>query len=385
MDKENSRQQQEKISSPEIIDAVGRSWIAGLTWRSFASYPTLSERREDAQALSAEWVVLRQSFDVIQAGFCPALKNKNPRKLYSLAAAVAEEYQQPWCGIFKLNEKLWWYVAVRDGQAILPDGDVVGSHAKVRAIQKHHESYGDWNIHDGVLEDLFPLLEFSKKNLRMGRVKSVEPMPIWKVFASSVFVFIVVAIGIALYFEHKHQVHNAAQRAVQDVIFDNAPLRKTAAPNNWIQNCLLIIESSPISKNGWLADKVSCSNNQANIIWERLDSATVLTRPVGVLSKDGNQVIQIQYFKNMDEGSDAIKSYILEDNDLYSILQAIGVQVKIGNPVYDPEGAFEVQTVSFILPFAPLNVDLNKVSGLRISMLDWTESGWMIQGKLYGK
>lgn len=385
MGKENLKQLADPAGSPEIVSAVGRSWIAGLTWRSFANYPTLSERREDAQALASEWMVFRHSFDIIQAGFCPALKDKSPKKLYSLAAAVAEEYPQPWCGIFKLNEKSWWYIAVRDGQAILPDGDVVGNHAKVRAVQKQHESYGDWNVHDGTLEDLLPLLEFSKKNLKMGKVKSVEPVPIWKILAF-ILIFIVLVVGAAsAYIEHEHQLHKAAQQAVKDVMFNNSPLKMTPSPNNWVRNCLLIVESLPISQNGWLADKISCSGNQADIVWERLDSTTVLSRPFGMLSKDGNQVVQVRYFQNIIQGQDVIKNYTLEDNTLYSILQPINVQVEISEPVYSPSGAFEVQTINFTLPFAPSNIDFNKVSGLRIDALDWTESGWMIQGKLYGK
>lgn len=385
MAKQNSKQLPDQTGAPEIISAVGRSWIAGLTWRSFAAYPTLSERREDAQALAAEWMVLRHSFDIIQAGFCPALKNRKPRGLYSLAAAIAEEYPQPWCGIFQLNEKSWWYIAVRDGQAILPDGDVVGSHAKVRTIQKQHESYADWNVHDGKIEDLFPLLEFSKKNLSMGKVKSVEPTPVWKALAFIFLVLIAIAGGVSLYLEHKHQVHKAAQKAFHNVMFSVSPLERTPAPDDWIQNCLSIVEPLKISENGWLASKASCSGNQATIIWERLNGATVVSRPAGVLSKDGNQVIQTQYFPSMIHGQDIIENYTLEDDALYRLMQPINVQVEIGDPIYNSGSGFEVQTVNFTLPFEPLNVDLNKVPGLRVDTLDWTESGWTIQGKLYGK
>lgn len=385
MENESSKQHPDQAGALEIVDVAGRNWIAGLVWRSFASYPTLSERREDAQALDAEWIILRQSSEIIQAGFCSSIKNRNPKKLYSLAAAVAEEYQQPWCGVFKLNEKSWWYIAVRDGQAILPDGDVVGSHAKVRRIQKNHEYYGDWNVHEGTLEDLTPLLEFSKKNLRMGEAKSVEPTPIWKVFASIFIVLALIVGGIAIYLEHKYQVHQEAEKALHEMVLNNSPLKTTPLPNDWLESCLSIIEPLPISKNGWLADKVSCTGNQANIIWERLDSTTILSRPVGILSKDGNQVVQSQYFRGDNPGQDVIKNYNLEDDDLYRILQPIGVQAEIGNPDYGSTAGIEVQTVSFTLPFTPLNIDFDDVPGFRINALNWADSGWVVQGKLYGR
>lgn len=74
-----------------------------------------------------------------------------------------------------------------------------------------------------------------------------------------------------------------------------------------------------------------------------------------------------------------------EDAALYDLFQPIGVQAQIGNPVEDNNGGFETQFVSFTLPISPFDIDFNQVPGLRLDSLKWTESGWMLEGKLYGK
>lgn len=375
----------DNVSRAEIVNAVGRGWIAGLTWRSFASYPTLGERREDAQALGAEWVVLRESFDIIQAGFCPSITKSRPKRLYSLAAAVAEEYQQPWCGVFKLSDKSWWYIAVRDGQAVLPDGDVVGDYATVLAARRRHESYGDWNIHDGALEDLLPLLEFSKKNLHLAHVRSVEPVPVWKAVLPAVLAVIILVVGVFLYQQHERQVVRAAQQAAHKVIVNMSPLRRTPEPDDWLAACAQVLQPLPVSVNGWLASNVSCTQGEANIMWGRLEGATIATRPPGLLSEDGNKVIQIRAFGQISSGADIMRAADQEDAALYNLLQPLGVQAQISKPLVDSGGGFETQDVDFTLPVPPFDIDFNEVPGLRLESLVWTESGWTLEGKLYGK
>lgn len=375
----------DNASRAEIVNAVGRGWVAGLIWRSFANYPTLSERREDAQALGAEWVVLRESFDIIQAGFCPAVLPGKPKKLYSLAAAIAEEYQQPWCGVFKLSEKSWWYIAVRDGQAVLPDGDVVGDYATVLAARRRHEAYGDWNVYDGTLDDIKPLLEFSKKNVRLLPVRSVEPVSIWTIVTPLALAVAVIVGGGVLFMQHERQVHRAAQQAVHRIVVNISPLHRTPMPDEWLAACGSIIKSLPISTGGWLAEKVSCSGESAAILWQRLDAAALSSRPEGELSDDGNEVVQVRPLMRLPPGLDIMLSEQEEVETLFSILQSIGVQAGVGSPTRDSGGAYVSQTVNFTLPIPPFNLDFNKVPGLRFTSLTWTDSGWTLEGSLYGK
>ena len=378
------------MSRAGIIKAVGRDWVVGLTWRSFAEHPSLRERREDARALRAGWIVLRDTFDLVQAGFGSIVVDRQPKKLYSLAAAVAAEHQQPWCGIFKLSEKLWWYIAVRDGQAILPDGDIAGDYATVLEARQRHEIYGDWTSYEGTLQDLIPLLEFAKKNSKLKPLKSVEPPPFWRVMVPVFLVVIVAACAFLLYQRHERQVRIAEQKRLEALMLARQklalpPLLTMPSPNEWLTACSSVMQSLNISENGWLAVDATCVGNEATIVWQRLMTATVAARPAGELSSDGNKDIQAFSLGSLPHGSGQMLDYEAEDEALYNVLQPIDVQAAIGGPSRDPGALYVSQSVDFTLPVPPFNIDFNSVPGLRLTSLEWTQGGWVVKGVLYGK
>lgn len=377
------------MSGAEIINAVGREWVAGLVWRSFAEHPSLRERREDAQSLGADWVVMRDTLEVSQAGFCPAIGKRKPRRLYSLAASIAEEHKQPWLGMFKLSDTLWWYIAVRDGQAILPDGDVVGDYPTVLAARQRHEAYGDWNIHDGTMDDLRPLLEFSRKNVGLAPVRPVEPEPVWRGIAPISLAVLIAVGGILLYQRHERQLRQAERSTILALTHAREhnlpPLLRTPGPDEWLAACGNIFQSLPISQVGWIAVSVSCQDKNLIVIWQRMETATVAYRPEGELGDDGNRVLQTLSLGRLPAGDGTAPSYHLEDDALYRILQPINVQAVISRPTHEFGWAYVVQHVNFTLPISPFGIDFNQVPGLRITSLEWTQSGWVLSGELYGK
>ena len=377
------------MSRVEIIQAVGQDWVVGLSWRSFSERPSLRERREDARSLRADWVALRETHDVAQAGFCAEVPGRKPKRLYALAAVIAEEYKQPWMGVFKLQDNLWWYIAVRDGQAILPDGDVVGDYMTVLDVRRRHEAYGDWNVHDGTIDDLLPLLEFARKSVAPAQVKSIEPPPIWKGLLPTALAVVTLVGGGALYIHHRHQVHKAAQEAFRAVINAReqslSPLLKTPRPNIWLAACEAVLSPQRLTENGWLADKISCAGEVAIIHWQRLGNATVLSMPPGDLSDDGNGVLQEKSLGHMPSGLNTMVSYVKEDEQLFALLQPIDVKVMLGKPVRFSGHAFFTQDVSFALPISPFGIDFDQVTGLRITSLEWETTGWEIGGIIYGQ
>ena len=374
------------MSRVEIIKAVGRDWIAGLTWRSFAEQPNLRERREDARSLGADWVVLLETPDINQAGFCPGIANRNPRRLYSLAAAIAEEYQQPWRGVFQLSDELWWYIAVRDGQAILPDGDIVGTHADILEARQRHDSYNDWNVHDGGLEDLLPLLQVAKNDVRLTALQSVESVSIWRFLAPAIVIIILLVGGLSLYRHHEHLLE---QQRLQAMIRARdrtiSPLYSMPAPDEWLAACGAVVDDLPISQKGWMAINVVCSRDVVSIVWERLTGATVASRPSGRLSTDGNKVVQVRSLGRLPSGSHGVQDYEVADDMLYDILQPINVQAMISQPTRDSADIYFRQDVSFMLPISPFKMNFDKVSGLRLTSLAWTHAGWALRGTLYAK
>lgn len=377
------------MGKAEIISAVGREWVAGLVWRSFAETPSLRERREDARALGADWVALRSMLEVSQAGFCPAIGKRKPRRLYALAASIAEEYKQPWRGIFKLSETLWWYIAVRDGQAILPDGDVVGDYATILAARQRHDAYGDWTIQDGTIDDLLPLLEFSRKHMGLAPVVPVEPEPLWHVLTPISLVVLLAVGGILLYQRHERQERLAEQKTILALnrirAHNRLPLRYMPAPDEWLAACGSILQSLPVARNGWIVASVSCQGRTAIIVWDRLETATVASRPRGELAEGGNRVLQKLSLGPMRDGTGIALSYLQEDDALYRLLQPIDVQATISPPSREPDGAYVMQHVSFTLPISPFGVEFNQIPGLRMTALEWTQSGWRLRGELYGK
>lgn len=373
----------------EIIKAAGQSWVVGLSWRSFSERPSLRERREDARSLGADWVALRETNDIAQAGFCAAVSGRKPRRLYALAAAIAEEYKQPWLGVFKLQDNLWWYIAVRDGQAILPDGDIVGDYQTILEVRNRHEAYADWNVHDGTLEDLLPLLEFAQKSHELAPVKAVEPPPAWTGLLPIALGLAVIIGGILLYTHHKHHVQKVAHEDLLAITRARArllsPLAQTPTPDTWLAACKAMLAPQDVTENGWFANKLSCSGDVAVIHWQRLANATVMSMPQGDLSDDGNEVLQKKPLHYMPSGQASMVDYIKEDKKLFALLQPIGVQLSLSRATRFSGHMFFVQDVHFELPISPFNIDFDQVTGLRITSLAWTSTGWDIGGVIYGQ
>lgn len=143
-----------------ILSIVGKQWLAGMTWRSYENIPDKQDLRNDAEQLGHSWATVRIGEEAIQAGFCAPIDGmKRPKKLFSLAAMLADSREQPWLGIFKIREGLWWYIAVRDGHAVLPDGDVIGGEEEIRKARDNHAGYGDWKYFEGDIDALTTLIK----------------------------------------------------------------------------------------------------------------------------------------------------------------------------------------------------------------------------------
>lgn len=376
------------MSRPGIIKAAGREWVAGFTWRSFAHYPTKQERREDAQLLGADWVAFRTIPDVTQAGFCSQIHQRATKRLYSLAAAVAMEYPQPWQGIFQISETLWWYIAVRDGQAILPDGDVIGDYDSIIAAQARHETYNDWTVQTGTLEDLSLILEFSSKANGLSPIRTVNPQPLWKILAPFIGLALVVIVACILYQRYERQVHAAEQRALlireASMHTEISPLAALPMPNTWLAACENLMQSISVSDSGWSLANLTCYTTHAVVLWQRQKGTTLSQRPQGDISIGGNEIVQTLLLGPFPAGSTTLQPYQLEDTALYTLLQPLDVQANIGTAVYKTPGTSQ-QNVSFTLPISPFSIDFNQVSGLRLTALQWNQGGWSIQGELYGQ
>jgi len=388
-----------------IIQIDNRRWVVGMTWSSFEDVPSKAELKDDAERLNASWSCVRIGESAIQAGFCAPIDNaKRPSKLYSLAAMLADSREQPWLGIFKISEGVWWYIAVRDGHAILPDGDVIGGEDEIHTIRECHSGYTDWKYIDGDIAQLRDLIN------DVG----AKPTPIRALYESyfsllplvSTIVLLSV-IGGGGYFwwhkkqqEHERQVAMAKMRAQlaasQSVASAPSPLLSTPQPNSWLAACANIISTLPLSQNGWALDQVSCSTASVVVHWVRKDGATVAAKPTGNLTPQGDIVDQEIPLVGLERtGSDnavklpdaklALRAWAQTAGFILAMTEQAPPPLLPGakpNPDVPPPPP--QANITLDISISPFGLDLSKIPGLRLTSLSSTGTGWRLEGVLYG-
>lgn len=386
----------------EIIEVAGRRWIAGLRWRDCPPRPKMAVLREIGDELDMSWAAPRTMGSVSQAGFCRPIPGVKLTGLCSMAAAIAKAYPQPWLGVFKIAENKWFYIAVRDGHGILPRGDVIGDEDTIAKAQEEHDGYSGWEPRIGTLADLEPLLRDSRAEKRLVPVRSLEPISPWRVVLPPVVVLGVAAGGIVLWRDHEAAVRKAreaklaaerareaaAQRAI-------SPLKRTPTPTAWLAACRTAVIDLPLSVDGWALSSLSCGTHAARVVWKREPGATVLARPKGAITDQGNKVEQAIGFSPLRPGADDAAGLAASETALYGLLQRIGVQAQMSQ-VQEPHALPGARAkhgpapiprmqVGFTLPVAPWDISFRGVPGLRLSTATEVKNGWHVKGTLYGR
>lgn len=391
---------------PRIININGRQWLAGMSWCSFEDVPSREELQDDASRLHSEWCAVRIGEAAIQAGFCEPIDDiKRPAKLYSLAAMLADSREQPWLGIFKIEEGLWWYIAVRDHHAILPDGDIIGGEKEIHAARDRHSGYTDWKYIEG---DIRLLAEFMED---IGE----KPTPVKSLVSTNIpTVPIAVAAAIVLataaggyWWWHQKKVEEERERAIAmakmraqianqktPVVAPPSPLLTIPDPNSMVRACGRIILSQPLSMYGWTLGPIECNQTSVSLTWLREDGATVIKKPEGELSTDGEKVIQSIPLGLEQKGNNNAIELPREELAIRGWAQAAGIALSLNraNPPMALPGADNTNVpppipqsnIRFDLAFAPFWLDFSTIPGLRLTRVKSTAAGWSIEGALYG-
>jgi hypothetical protein len=385
-----------------IIEIDKRRWLVGMTWISFEDQPSKANLKEDAQRLHASWVCVRVGESAIQAGFCSPIRQiKRPSKLYSLAAMLADSRRQPWLGIFKLAEGVWWYIAVRDGHAILPEGDVVGGEETIRSVRERHSGYTDWEYIEGDLDLLGDFI--NEVHIKPPPIKALyeTPLPTLPVVSAVVLLSL---LGGAGFWWHKRQQETERLMAMEkmrekltvSVPVAPSPLLTSPAPNNWLAACGSVIVGIPLSTDGWMVDQVSCRASSVSVRWQRAAGASVARRPKGALSPQGDTIDESIPLASLDQnGLDDAVDLPEAKLTLRAWAQALGFGLTMVEPPPPLPGAKPVDKdvaplpphadVVLDLSLAPFGADLSGVPGLRLTALMSTANGWRLEGVLYGK
>lgn len=390
-----------------IVRAANRRWLVGMeAWWNYPGKPKIGELRNDADELrGAEWYTIRTLGSLSQVGFAaPPEDIAKPKGLYSMAAAIADAKEQPWLGIFQLTDTLWWYIAVRDGQTVLPEGDIAGDEQTVHDARARHASYGDWTYIGGTLDDLLPLLEEAVKKRRLAEMRSLAPINPARIIIPGVLATAAVAGSYWAWQHHEHALkakHEAQLRAERARLAAKkrsiSPLLKTPAPAVWLHACWAKFHDVPLSKDGWDASLVSCTRNAFRVVWQRTDGATVALRPKGSVFDHGNKIRESWSLGSLRKGPDNAEGLHHSDMALYALLQPLGVTARLSaGPHKKPlpgaaakknkKDVFPSQSVRFQLPVTPFaGVAFSSVPGLRLTRIERTSKGWRVNGVIYGK
>jgi hypothetical protein len=421
-----------------IIEVPGdkRRFLAGMHWATHESRPSRKKMLEIA-ADEGYWVAQRRGQSIIQSGYCHPLDGiRNPKGLLSIAGMIAEAKPEPWLGIFDLGNQLYWYVAVRDNNGILPDGDVVGTYDEVSTARAQSAGLGSWTYVDGGLSELATMLHGSGRPAAPVSIRDIRRRPwVGPVVASAV-------IGGAtiggLWAWHAHEAQEAHDRAVamarERAMIAAMQAKKTAqavlpwtrepSPSAFLATCGRLLGALPVSEDGWLLSSVDCravgSDAVAQAHWLLGPGATTARMPSGVLSQDGNQV-----------DGEPMTARLTEDRDgraedaqkalraLYAVAQPLGISVSVTaarhspvaalpggkavpveNPERKPWQTMEIfmKTSLPVLSLGGLGARLDAIPGFRLSNVSAKGSGpaaakgaasanaggpWEMAGKLY--
>lgn len=386
-----------------IIQIGNRRWVVGMSWSSFEDKPSKSELAEDAERFGASWACVRIGEAAIQAGFCAPIEKK-ATKIYSLAAMLADSRQQPWLGIFRIEEGLWWYIAVRDGHAILPDGDIIGDEEEIHAVRERHAGFSDWKYIEG---DTSTLLELIKDaGAKPTPVRSLYESNFQPVYLVSALVLISLLCG-GYFWWHKIQQDRTRQAmermrkqlamAAQPKAPAPSPLLTTPTPNNWLTSCGKTIWALSLSQGGWTLDHVSCSTSAVLVHWIRKDGATVAVKPYGHLSPQGDAVDQEIALEGLDRtGSDNSIKLLDAKLALQRWAQQAGFPLTMTDqtppqplPGAKPDPNLPPPPpqakITLDISISPFGLDLSSIPGLRLTALALTATGWRLEGVLYGR
>lgn len=403
-----------KAAHPNVVEIHGKPYYLGMHWYSYEITPQLGEIQERADLIDAQSYVLRVGESALQVGFCDASFDDLPSGTLSLAALLADGAPQPWLGSFEIAPGRWWYIAVRDNNAVLPNGDILGTEEEITQAQGEHAAYIDWNYHGGTLDDLGKMVATIEAKGSRQRLKSVRTTPTQRrrQFIAAGATAIALAAGAAGYWYYDDQqaqevmqLQRDRQARLKQGKVDAAkaafvsPFYTTPAPAKVLDACRQVFAATPISNNGWVADRITCTASAATIEWTRGEGASVRHMPAGVVTDDGEKGTQIVPFSLQadPESADGLVKLADAKMALLAWAQEGGFTFKATPlpPPQIPDGVDPkdlppvLPALSFVIgsTVSPLDMaeDFSSYPGLRLTTLKESPTGWITEGVLYGK
>ena len=391
-----------------ILTLAGKRWLAGMNWRTYDKPPARALVRAEARALGANVFVQRSGtirtvmgveprYDV---GYATIGKETSRSTIYALGAALSNAKPGPWEGIFKLNDNLFYYLAIDSNGAIIPDqyGELVGTSAEVELARAAHAALREAARVEGDLKTLEELIQaFPGPYLgiqfvtRKIRLKPFHAVPILTLTAITVGV-------VELYLWHEARLEQQAQQAQFTVFMrqklatpPESPLEKILAPGQWLPLCNPARWSLPAVENGWVLHQYECSPKSVVLTWVRGEGATAGLRPPGALNSGGNVIVQILPLHaasiSMRKRSESKPPAFSAGRErLEAWAQRVGFSIEFGVQSQVVGFGWKQSAITIESPLVPWDLtSLDEIKGLRMTSFNSTPSGeWILKGTLYG-
>jgi hypothetical protein len=416
---------------PEILTLPGvkGKFVAGLSWRHEDREPKRKSLRARAEALDARWAVVHKTrTGHFQAGFCAPIGGVKSGQVKPLAALVADSHPQPWFGIYKLADDLYWYIAVRDGQEILPDGDQVGTLDEMLAAHQAHLRYGEWQDFSGTERDLAQIVKKARQPQSLiDKVvrKAQRSEGLTDIYGERQRVvgglLGAVAIGTALTLGYKwhaqHQIEEqraaalARQRAQQAILAAQdakqhvQPWTQLPVPSAVIAACAAAWHSQDLASAGWVLSSWSCKVDP-ELLPKAITLAAYWTRAGGLAANAPGALLDGDHSKSLVVRSvpfelthDYNDDVAASSRAAYSFAQGNALQMKLTEAslagalpgaaatnaaTVDPWKTSDVDITLPMSPWLGLASAFDAVPGLRVTeiQLDSTMQ-WHTLGRLY--
>jgi hypothetical protein len=390
------------------LPGVKGAFAVGLAWRHEDTVPKGRVLRELSHEKGRWGVVYRTTAGTVQVGFCAPVDGvRIPGKLRSLAAMIADSRPQPWMGLFRLGEDRYWYIAVRNGQEIIPDGDQVGTYEAVRQVRESHLRLGDWNEFEGTPADLAAVVLTTP---RRPALRDLRARPRLK-FAVTAGVLMVSGIS-ALYI--KQAFDREATLALQKVAADADLTRQLQQPlpSAVLAACAHAWHAEALAVNGWVLNtwkfRVSATGvPNTSSAWQR--AGGLASHAPGVLASDGQHADRSTLDESGSGTGLALRTgkpvaQATAERAIWSLAQTYGMTLTIeperpGNPPSQtsqgvaaasaqPAAPWLERAVQFTTAMPPWKMQgsaFDAVPGLRVTEVSTdTSSGlWQVSGTLY--
>jgi hypothetical protein len=399
---------------------VRGAFAVGLSWQHEEHLPKASALRKSARQLGANvrWgVAFKNANGTFQSALCEPIAGVKLSRVKPLGAIVASAHSQPWTGLYHLGGDQYWYIAVRQAQAIVAGGDQVGTLAELASVRAHHQSLGGWTEIEGTLDDLAGL---ARQASNVPALRDVQTGS-WRTAVLAATAIALVAGtafgGWYLYDQQQEAERQAAlarQRAAASARQAAAaaqqrvkPWMREPTPAMFFEACRAAWHDQSLAKPGWPLVSWHCKPRLGSVpdrdtiavetSWSR-DGGLAADAP-GALSADGQSANDSREISNPfgPPSNVDVLPLTAARKDIWMLAHAHGLSLRLSDPPPppaqpdknapppDPWIAVGANLTLAAPPWLDLAVAFERVPGLRITDLgyDARAQQWTANGTLY--